>query len=118
MGYESKLYVVEESDFKIPSDNGKVWAQVIGMVDLCKCYPIAEIFIDEANGYIYAEDGNTRIEEDMYGSPLGVATLDEVIKKLKEIVKDTDYRRAKVALGFLKAVQKSMPDCVVYHYGY
>ena len=118
MGYESKLYVVEESDFKIPSDDGKVWAQVIGMVDLCKCYPIAEIFTDEANGYIYAEDGNTRIEEDMYGSPLGVATLDEVIEKLKEIVKDTDYRRAKAALAFLKGVQKSMPDCVVYHYGY
>lgn len=118
MGYESKLYVVEESNFKIPSDNGKVWAQVIGMVDLCKCYPIAEIFTDEANGYIYAEDGNTRIEEDMYGSPLGVATLDEVIEKLKEIVKDTDYHRAKVALAFLKGVQKSMPDCVVYHYGY
>ena len=37
MGYESKLYVVEESDFMIPSDNGKKWAEVIGMVDLCVC---------------------------------------------------------------------------------
>ena len=118
MGYESKLYVVEESNFKIPSDNGKVWAQVIGMVDLCKCYPIADVFTREANGYIYDTDGNTRIEEDMYGSPLGVADLDDVIEKLKEIVKEEDYRRAKVALGFLKEVRKSMPDCVVYHYGY
>lgn len=118
MGYESRLYIVDEYDFKIPSDNGKVYAQVIGMIDLCKCYPIAEIFTNEANGYIYADDGNTKIEEDMYGSPLSVASLDEVIEKLKEIVKDTDYRRAKIALGFLKAVQKSMPNCVVYHYGY
>lgn len=118
MGYESKLFIVEESNFKIPSDNGKVWAQVIGMVDLCKCYPIADVFTREANGYIYDTDGNTRIEEDMYGSPLGVADLDDVIEKLKEIVKEEDYRRAKVALGFLKEVRKSMPDCVVYHYGY
>lgn len=118
MGYESKLYVVEESTFKIPSDKGKVWAEVIGMIDLCKCYPIVEVFDKVANGYIYADDGNTRIEEDMYGSPLGVASLEDVIAKLKEIVKESDYRRAKVALEFLKSVQKSMPDCVVYHYGY
>ena len=118
MGYKSRLYVVEESNFKIPSDNGKVWAQVIGMIDLCKCYPITDVFTREANGYIYADDGNTRIEEDMYGSPFGVAELDEVIKKLKEIVKDSDYRRAKIALSFLKEVQKTMPDCKVYHYGY
>ena len=117
MGYESKLYVVKESDLKIPSDNGKVWAQVVGMIDLCVCYSIVDVFTREANGYIYADDGNTRIEEDKYGSPLGVANLDEVIEKLKEIVKDTDYHRAKVALAFLKGVQKSMPDCVVYHYG-
>ena len=118
MGYESRLYVVKECDFKIPSDNGKVWGEVVGMIDLCKCYAITEVFTREANGYIYAEDGNTRREEDMYGSPLGVASLNEVIEKLKEIVKDTDYHRAKVALGFLKAVKKDMPYCVVYHYGY
>lgn len=118
MGYESKLYIVEESNFAYPSDNGKVWADVVGEIDLRKCYPIAEIFTQKANGYIYADDGNTRIEEDMYGSPLGVATLEEVIEKLKEIVKDSGYRRAKIALEFLKAVQKLMPDCVVYHYGY
>ena len=118
MGYESKLFIVEESDFKIPSDNGKVYARVVGSIDLCKCYPITEVFVDNANGYIYADDGNTRIDEDMYGNPFGVATLDEVIEKLKEIVKDSDYHRAKVALGFLKAVQKDMPHCVVYHFGY
>lgn len=118
MGYESRLYVVEECNFKFPSDNGKVWGQVIGMVDLCKCYPITEVFTEEANGYIYADDGNTRIEKDAYGSPLGVATLDIVIEKLKEIIKEEDYHRAKVALAFLKGVQKDMPYCVVYHYGY
>lgn len=118
MGYESKLYVVEESKFKIPSDNGKVYAMVIGSIDLCKCYPITEVFVDDANGYIYADDGETKIEEDRYGSPLGVATLDDVIEKLKEIIEISDYHRAKVALGFLETVRKEMPYCVVYHFGY
>ena len=118
MGYESKLYIVKESDFKIPSDNGKVWANVIGMIDLCVCYPITEVFKNKANGYIYAEDGNTRIEEDRYGKSFLVASLKDVIEKLKEIVKESNYHRAKVALEFLKAVQKDMPYCVVYHYGH
>ena len=118
MGYESKLYIVEEADFKILSDNGKIWADVIGMIDLRNCYPITDVFTEVANGYIYDTDGNTRIEKDFYGKPLMVANLEDVIKKLKEIAKESDYRRAKVALGFLKSVQKSMPDCVVYHYGH
>lgn len=118
MGYESRLYIVEEANFKILSDNGKVWADVIGMIDLRVCYSITEVFTEIANGYIYDTDGNTRIEEDSYGKPLKVANLEDVIKKLKEIVKESNYRRAKVALEFLKSVQKSMPDCVVYHYGH
>jgi hypothetical protein len=118
MGYESRLYVVEECDFKFPSDNGKVWAEVIGMIDLCKCYPITEVFNEVANGYIYADDGNTRIEEDKYGSPLGVASLNSVITRLKIIARDENYWRAKVALAFLEEVQKINPNCKVYHYGY
>lgn len=118
MGYESRLYIVKESNFKIPCDNGKVWAEVIGTIDLCVCYSITEAFKNKANGYIYAEDGNTRIEEDRYGKPFLVASLKDVIEKLKEIVKNENYRRAKIALGFLEAVQEAMPDCVVYHYGH
>lgn len=118
MGYESKLYIVQESDIKFPSDNGKVWAEVIGMVDLCKCYPIVEVFDEVANGYIYADDGNTRIEEDCYGSPLMVASLSAVITRLKIIARDEDYWRAKVALDFLESVRKTNPNCKVYHFGY
>ena len=81
MGYESKLYIVEEADFKIPSDNGKVWAEVIGMVDLCVCYSITDVFTNIANGYIYDTDGNTRIEEESYGKPLRVANLEDVIEE-------------------------------------
>ena len=118
MGYESKLYVVEESNFVYPSDNGKVWAEVIAMIDMCKCYPLADAFNSEAHGYIYADDGNTRIEEDMYGSPLGVAEIDDVIECLKGIVKTDGYWRAKVAIDLLKSIKKTNPNCKVYHYGY
>lgn len=118
MGYESRLYVVEESNFMIPSDNGKKWAEVIGVIELCVCYEIKDVFKEDAIGYIYSDDGNTRIETDCYGEPLKVASLESVITKLKKIARETDYRRAKIALSFLKEVQKTMPDCKVYHYGH
>lgn len=118
MGYESKLYVVQESNFLIPSDNGKVWAEVIGMIDMCKCNKLKEAFTTEANGYIYADDGNTRIEEDRYGKPLTVAEIDDVIKCLKVVVKEDGYWRAKIAIDFLKSIKKENPNCKVYHFGY
>lgn len=118
MGYESRLYIVEECNFKLPSDNGKVWAEVIGMINLCNCYAITEVFTEKANGYIYANDGNTRIDEDKYGKPLSVAEIDDVIECLKKIVKKYGYWRAKIAIDFLKSIKKENPNCKVYHYGY
>lgn len=118
MGYESKLYIVEESDFKIPSDNGKVCADVIGMIDLRVCYPITEVFTKVANGYMYADDGNTRIEEDNYGKPIRVAEIDDVIKCLNKIYREEGYNRAKIASDFLKSIKKYRPTCVVYHFGH
>lgn len=118
MGYDSRLYVVEESNFLLPSDDGKVFAEVIGMVELCVCYEIKDVFDEDANGYIYTDDGNTRIEIDCYGEPLKVASLKAVIVRLKRIIKESDYRRAKIALAFLEEVYKVMPECKVYHYGH
>ena len=118
MGYESRLYVVEESNFVFPSDNGKRFAEVIGMIDLCVCYEIKDVFDKDAKGYIYSDDGNTVIEKDFYGEPLKVASLKEVIVRLKRIIHETDYRRAKIALAFLEEVYKTMPDCKVYHCGH
>ena len=76
------------------------------------------VFDEDANGYIYSDDGNTRIEIDCYGEPLKVASLKSVIIKLKKIVRETDYRRAKIALAFLESVYEVMPECKVYHYGH
>lgn len=88
------------------------------MIDMCHCYKLTEVFTTKANGYIYADDGNTEIEEDRYGSPLTVAEIDDVIKCLKAVVKEDGYWRAKVAIDFLKSIKKENPNCKVYHFGY
>ena len=116
MGYEMKLYIVEESDFIIPSDNGKVWADVIAMIDICKCYEIVNAFKTEAKGYMYADDGDTKIEIDCYEEPLKSASIDEVMNALNSVRKE--YDRAQIAYDILKSFKKNRPNCVVYRFGY
>lgn len=115
MGYEIKLYIVAESKF-VPLNNGKVHAQVICMFDMCKCYDLADVFKEKANGYIYAEDGNTKIEFDRYDEPLLVASLDEVMTALKPIREE--YDRAEIAYELLRSIKEYKPHCKVYKYGH
>ena len=78
MSKESRLYIVEESNFLIPFDDGKRYAHVVGMIELCCCPSILDVFTKDSNGYIYSDDGNTKIEIDCYGNPLMVADIDDV----------------------------------------
>ena len=116
MGYEMKLYIVEECNFLIPSDGEKLWADVIAMIDICKCYEIMNVFKTEAKGYIYADDGNTRIDFDRYEEPLKSASIDEVMDALNSVRKE--YDRAQIAYDILKSFKKNRPNCVVYKFGY
>lgn len=118
MSYDSRLYIVEESSFKIPCDNGKRYAHVVGMIELCSCPNMLDIFTEDSNGYIYSDDGNTKIETDYHGNPLMVADIDDVINALKDVIKNEDYRRAKIAVDFLNSIKKNMPECKIYHYGH
>lgn len=124
MGYESKLFVVQKSYFR--EDPGKNYAEVIAMFHMCK-FPFLANFMcsaKETNCYIYADDGNTRIEEDMYGKPLTEAPVNDVITVLERALNNgEDYRRIKPVLSFLKALQHQKEqgqwgDVVVLHYGY
>ena len=119
MGYESRIYIVEKFDTTFYEDN-KCYARVISMFNMCKFPALADAmrYKPETNCYFYADDGNTRIEEDCYGKPLMVASLSAVITRLKIIARDEDYWRAKVALDFLESVRKTNPNCKVYHFGY
>ena len=79
MSYDSRLYIVEEASFKIPCDNGKRYAHIVGMIELCSCPNMLDVFTKDSNGYIYSDDGNTKIETDCHGNPLMVADIDDVI---------------------------------------
>ena len=122
MGYESKLYIVEKAGIR--DDNGMTYAQVIAMFDMCKMGDLGNVFEDKTNCYFYADDGNTKVLEDMYGDYLREAEIKDVIYVLKEAVDAGEsYRRIFPLLATLQTIYEQKLDgmwqeVVVLHYGY
>lgn len=123
MGYESRLYVVEKS-MLTPDKDGKRYANVIAMFDMCKFYELSDILREqkETDCYIFADDGNTEILEDRYDQKLTEASIPFVISILEKILKSGEgYRRIYPLLNALKAFNEQKDkwgELAVLHYGY
>lgn len=125
MGYESKFYIVRKLRHQIPNDEGMIYAEVIAMVDMAKCYPLSSIFntFPKTKCYFYADDGNTRIIEDRYGSALPEASIPATINVLEAVMhtSTTPYWRYNFLLAILKEVEKQISptdDFAVLHFGH
>lgn len=99
MAYETKLIIGERQD------DGYV--SVIATVDLCAMgagHPLAELHREylkdrsERSVYFYGWDGNTRMDEDLYGDRLVGIPIKEAQRELVRAMGLSDYRRN--AMGF------------------
>lgn len=103
MGYEMKFYVVRKTNQRWDENRPYKFAEVIAMFNYCKDYDLAD-WIDKnyqpTDCYIYADDGNTKILEDMYGSPLIEIPIKDMVEYLEK--NNDDYRRATPLLSLLK----------------
>ena len=129
MGYESKIYIIEKTNYSWAEENGMKYARVLAMFDLAmfdvsKFYELSDWFRNKpaTKHYIYADDGDTQIIEDRYGDTLKEASVKEVIDRLERIVEnEEDYRRIFPLLATLKAFElhsDQWDDIAVLHYGY
>ena len=124
MGYESKIYIIEKTNYSWAEENGMKYARVLAMFDVSKFYELSDWFRNKpaTKHYIYADDGDTEIIEDRYGDTLKEASVKEVIDKLERIVENgEDYRRIFPLLAALKAFEShsdQWDDIAVLHYGY
>ena len=124
MGYESKIYVVQEHG---PYGNSGclAYGQKIAVFDLCKMgYAVyngksfRQLFNQERTCEFYSDDGNTIIKEDCYGDEIQKANPKEVISWLRKMLKDDYYWRAEIFYKFLLAIEKTGNSYSIYHYGY
>ena len=115
MGYESRVFIVEEHDTT-------KWSDVIAVVNMCKMGPgFKGIFTQPVSNDFYApNDGNARVKEDAYGEKIKAADVQTVINFLEQEVKrGEDYRRIKPLLSLLKSFEPAKcRNLKVYHYGY
>lgn len=143
MGYESRVYVVEEYKFDygnsiaydwdkpIETESGityepyrksdgtpMVYTETVAMFNLCKCKNLFEAFKEEADGVIYEPDTGKPILEDKYGRRLTSADIADVVKWIEE-KEDVDWWRISTLLGALKSfMENGGSGLKVYHYGY
>lgn len=117
MGYESRLYIVKEC-------KAVNYAEVIARFDCSKMgygNGWRELFNKPLESKMYAEDGNTLIEEDCYGEKLTTADFYTVIAWLEKEVEKDDYRRLQPLLSLLKGFDLSQwqdGEMKIVHYGY
>ena len=140
MGYESKVYIVQEWESCVP--DRKAYGDLIAVFDLSKMgYEIhnkksfRDLFYLDRTCDIYSVDGRVNvpeecwkckikekeseiITEDCYGDPIEKADNAELIAWLEESLKKDYYWRAEALLECLKTLYARGIDFSVYHFGY
>lgn len=121
MGYLSRLYVVEKFEnagiVNYYGDN-RCFAEIHAMVELGK----SPLFRDkirnypDASCYIYADDGDTRIIEDVYGEKLKEIPIQDAINIIKECIEMDSSFAYRTCLHVLEAFSDT--GFVVLHYGH
>lgn len=123
MSCESKIYIVEKNNNDIKGNCGKLWCQIIAMIDMCKMESdFKKIFRKETDCYFYADDSNTEIFEDRYGEPLKECSLKDVENYVQaKIEHGGSYRRYWPLLCLVRSFdspQWKKERLAVLHYGY
>jgi len=107
----SRLYIVQKSDCESIKEQGKRYAKVIAMFELCGCWKIRDVFTQDTDCYIYAHDGETILVEDCYGAALKEISIDDLIKHIHKMRgEDKNYRRIPPLMGMLEGFKKDHGD--------
>lgn len=123
MGYESKIYVVQEYE---PTIKGKLpYGEVLATFDLCKMnYEVYNgctfrgLFVEPRSCDFYADDMNTVIKEDCYGDKVEKADMEAVLNWLNKFCANEDWWRARVFRDYLLLLKHEGISPSIYHYGY
>lgn len=127
MGYESRVYIVNEWDDKfsfVDKEIGKPLGEIIAKFDLC-CVEdgFIDVFKDEAKCYLYESNGENEliITTDHYDDPLTSASIIDVYNNIKY----GEYWRTTTLKDFLHSLivnrdilSRDFESLKVYHYGY
>ena len=128
MGYESRVYIVNEWNNidigDVDEEIGKPFGEIIARFDLC-CVEdgFLDVFKDEAKCYLCESNSESELSivKDCYGEPLTSAGIIDVYNNIKY----GEYWRTTVLKDFLNSliynqgsISRDFESLKVYHYGY
>ena len=127
MGYESRVYIVNEWDDAysfVDEEIGKPLGEIIAKFDLgCVENGFIDVFKDEAKCYIYESNGENEliIAKDHYNKPLTSASIMDVYNNIEY----GKYWRTTALKDYLHSLivnrdilSRDFESLKVYHYGY
>lgn len=108
------------------------WFQVMATLDLCKlgyqkdalndliaqAHKTAKEQAKTLFHYYYADDGNTKITEDMYGDGFWPVPVKEVLAAMKQSADAKTYRRLIWAIALLESMAEDREGLEVLFYGH
>lgn len=128
MGYESKIYIIDRHEHKKIDETFYTYGDKIMEIDLCKMgygmynrKSFTDLFTHEIDFDLWINGNPT--QTDCYDEHCKYGDIDAIINWLNKMVKDTDYRRAKLFLAILKSIKKQIKDgcwtdIKIVHYGH
>jgi hypothetical protein len=127
MGYESTLYVVDKSNY-FDTNYPRFCFQIVNY-DLGRFPPIAELFGEDNPeskftdcGLYLTGDGDKQVTEDCYGDKLREASIETVIKVLRNPEEQyKDHQRLPPILAMLESFYTTWPvitKLAVIHFGH
>ncbi len=118
MGYESKIFVVDRSDW-LREDDGHLYGRIVAMVDMSCCPGLSSLFTEPADVSIFADNENKSTCVDKYGDEIKSANIQNVIQWCEKQEKEEHYRRFNPLIGLLKGLNPDeWKNLMIVHYGH
>lgn len=121
MGYESRIFVVNRSEFEGRNGNISVYAEKIADIKMSRMHQgFTDLFNKPVDYELYIDSGDESTSTDKYGDMMKYTDVQTVVDFLGNLIAEGEnYRRIFVLLGLLKGIDESQWDEIqIVHYGY
>lgn len=121
MSYESRIFIVDRSEYENNDGTLSVYAEQIADIKMSSMYSgFTNLFDKEVDYKLYIDNDDEPTRTDKYGDVMTYTDCKTVITYLESLIADgKNYRRLTILLGLLKGInEKQWHDIQVVHYGY
>ena len=121
MSYESRIFIVNRSEFENRDGTSYVYADKIADIKMSSMYQgFTDLFDKEVDYELYIDNDDESTSTDMYGDKMKYTDVQTVIDYLEKLIDSGEtHERIPLLLGMLKGIDTSQWNKIqIVHYGY